>query len=125
VSDADELKAQALAAAEAGRARRCHELFEQAHEADPGRVDLLYRLALARLEQAQVDAGVEALQAALDSDPERKLLKPEFLDPVEDLLSRRPTFKNLVKLRRQLAEGKPIKLRAREPRSPEPPPPKA
>lgn len=118
--DPDALKAEALRVLELGRPRRARELLEEAHRAGPTRADVLYRLALARLDQEAVDEGVEALERALELDPERRLLTPEFLEPVEALLTRRPTFKNLVKLRRQLAEGKPLSLRPRSHRPPHP-----
>jgi tetratricopeptide (TPR) repeat protein len=94
-----------------GRTRRSLELLESALELAPERADLHYRVALRRLEAARVTKGVEALEQALKLDPEKELLQSEFLDPVEALLSRRPTFKNLVKLRKQLLADKAPKLR--------------
>ena len=116
----DELKAEAQKQYELGRAARCHQLLEEAAAAAPERADLWYRLALARLEQAQVDPGVEALHKAFELDPEHAQLEAEFMAPVDRLLTRRPTFKNLVKIRKQIQQGKPVKLRARTPRSPGP-----
>jgi predicted Zn-dependent protease len=118
MSSPDELKAEALRVYQLGRASRCRDLLEEAAAAAPERADLWYRLALARLEQAAVDAGVEALEEAFTLDPERAQLEEEFMAPVDALLTRRPTFKNLVKLKKQIREGKPVKLRARTPRSP-------
>lgn len=109
----DQLLEEAARVYRLGRTRASHQLLEQALTLAPERVDLLYRLALRRLEVAEVTAGVEALAQALERDPERASLQAEFLDPVEELLSRRPTFKNLVKLRKQLLEGKPLRLRDR------------
>lgn len=120
MSTPEEIKAEALRVYQLGRAARCQELLEEAVVAHPDRADLWYRLALARLEQAQVDPGVEALNRAFELDPERAALDAEFLAPVDALLSRRPTFKNLVKLKKQIREGKPLKLQARSPRSPAP-----
>lgn len=120
MSTPDETKAEALRIYKLGRAARCRELLEEAAVAAPERADLWYRLALARLEQAAVDEGVAALEQAFELDATRAQLEAEFLGPVDELLTRRPTFKNLVKLKKQIREGKPIKLRARTPRSPEP-----
>lgn len=109
----DQLCQEAERAMGLGRAKRSLALLEEALSLDPERADLHYRVALGRLIMAQVTEGVEALERALELDPERALLAPEFLDPVDALLSRRPTFKNLVKLRKQLLAGKPLRLKDR------------
>lgn len=120
--DSDALKAEALRVYQLGRAARCRDLLEEAVAAAPTRADLWYRVSLARLEQAEVDEGVAALEKAFGLDPERAQLEEEFMVPMDALLSRRPTFKNLVKLKKQIRSGKPVKLRARTPRSPQPGP---
>jgi tetratricopeptide (TPR) repeat protein len=109
----DQLRDEANRSYQLGRSKRSLELLEEALTLAPERADLLYRVSLRRLEMARVREGVAALERALELDPERSLLQAEFLAPVEDLLSRRPTFKNLVKLRKQLLEGKPLRLKDR------------
>lgn len=116
--EADAIKTEALAWAQKGRNRKSRDLLEAGHQSFPERLDLAYRLSLARLEDAEVDSAVELLEAALEKDPERELFASDWLAPVDDLLTRRPTFHNLKKLKKRILEGKPLKLKGREIRAP-------
>ncbi len=120
IPTADNLKQEALRLYSIGRAKKSLSKWQEAAAKDPTRADLAYRLALSLLENAQVEDAVLELKRAIDLDPEQTKIEADFHAPAQALLTRRPTFKNLVKLRKQLAEGKPIKLREREPRSPDP-----
>lgn len=112
-SDPDALKAEALAQYRKGRARRCHALLEEALEAAPERPDLAWRVAHARLEAGDVPGTLAAYARALELDPGWDHLEAEALAPLDDLLTRRPTFKNAVKVRKALRERKMPKLRER------------
>ena len=114
----DQLKSEAISWILKGRASKALELFERAYSLAPDRLDIGYRLGLARIDQAQVDLGIEILVNTLEKDTERKFLQSDLLDPIDDILTRRPTFKNLVKIKKKILEGKPLKLRSRDVRLP-------
>lgn len=111
--DPDALRAEALRLTAMGRHSKAWQAWEAAAAAAPERVDLLLRLAHARLEAGDVPGTLDAYQRALALEPSPEVLKAEALDPLDDLLSRRSTFKNAVKVRKALLEGKMPKLRER------------